>query len=135
MFRDHKMVIELIETSRKATIVQMDSHQATSRLETVPNPRASGKPLAPKPLAAWSQVGVICFASSSSLNIFLHLFSLSSKTVHHSSIFTSDFFLFHPFLCPNQSFKLKPMYLIFINHFSIIISSLVLHSFLVLSHA
>ena len=99
---------------------------ATSRLENYPKPES-------KRLVAWSRVWCIFFASSSSFVIFLHLFFLSPKP-WNTCIFTSNFFIFHPFSCPNQSFKLKPMHLIFINHFSIIFSSLVLHSFLFLSH-
>ena len=50
MFRDHKMITELIETSRKAIRVQVDSNQAASRLENCPKPES--KRLAPCPQAA-----------------------------------------------------------------------------------
>lgn len=50
MFRDHKMITELIETSRKASRVQVDSNQAASRLENCPKPES--KRLAACPQAA-----------------------------------------------------------------------------------
>ena len=135
MFRDHKMITELIETSRKASRVQVDSNQAASRLENCPKPES--KRLAACPQAASRLVTgwEIVFASSSSFVNFLHLFSPSLKTVNNPSIFTSNFFLFHPFSCPNQPFKLIPMHFIFIKHFSIMISSLVFHHFIIVSHA
>ena len=128
MFRDHKMITKLIEISWKASSVQVDSNradshlfQAASRLKNCPKPES-------KRLAAWSRVWLIfIFAFSSSFVNFLHMLSLSLKTVSNPSIFTSIFFLFHPFSCPNQPFKRIPMHFIFIKHFSIMISSLVLH--------
>ena len=50
MFRDHKMITELIKISQKASRVQVDSNQAASRLENCPKPES-------KRLAAWSLVG------------------------------------------------------------------------------
>ena len=57
MFRNHKMTTELIEISRKASKVQVDSNQAASRLFQVASrlencPRPESKRLAACPQAA-----------------------------------------------------------------------------------
>ena len=69
----------------------------------------------PKWLAAWSRVGAIFFCFFFFLRYFSALVLYFTQTVNHPSIFTFNFLLFHPFLCPNQPLKLIPMHFIFIN--------------------
>ena len=66
--------------------------------------------------------------------LFTWSFSLQNRELR-TSIFIQFLFISHPFLCQNQWFKPIPMHFTFIKHFPIIISSLVLHHFIVISHA
>ena len=65
--------------------------------------------------------------------LFTCSFSLQNRELL-TSIFIQFLFISHPFLCQNQWFKPIPMHFTFIKHFPIIISSLVLHHFIVISH-
>ena len=85
-------------------------------------------------ILAWSRVGHIVFCSFSFLRYFSALvLPLSQNRELPSSISNQFLFISQPFLCQDQSLKRLPMHFIFIKHFSIIISSLVLHHFFTIS--
>ena len=98
MFRDHKIITELIETSRKASRVQVDSNQAASRLENCPKPES-------KRLAAWSRVGQFFFACSSSFMIFLHMFLFSHQNREHPFHFHLHFLPFSSIFMPKSTIQ------------------------------
>ena len=60
--------------------------------------------------------------------------SLSQNREPPSSISNQFLFISQPFLCQDQSLKPLPMHFIFITHFSIMISSLIFHHFIIISH-